>query len=187
MLVVLVKVSVSILSPNGALCGVMAPEMTRVGDCFAKVTWKLRAVAENSCRVAAKWLEIIDSMAVWFWRLREAVSTGCEGVDLGILEPLKYLNVNVGTANPAQGQSTQPVQGPSASPRAEYALDEGLATQFEKMSPVTINLGDGVVPFVEQDDLQFISLPMPLGETDFDTHHETTSWTGLGCELNDNA
>ncbi|KAH6876583.1 hypothetical protein B0T10DRAFT_610302 [Thelonectria olida] len=178
-LVILVKTSVSILSPNGALRGIMALEMTRMDHYLGEVTRKLAVVAANNCRLATKWLEVIQSMAAWFQQFCDSMLGGGDNaIELGILEPLKHLNIGVGATDDARRTTTtphgQPTQDKNPNSGIGGALDEQQAAHGGIPGPTLAGLGPataipGALSSVAHDEFEeFVSLPKPFGEDDFD-------------------
>ncbi|KAI5456921.1 hypothetical protein BGZ63DRAFT_428361 [Mariannaea sp. PMI_226] len=176
-LVVLVKVSVSTHSANGALKGIMPPETTRADQYLEQVVAKLSATGISGCRAAVKWLEVIESIADWFQLFLSSAADGVNGrVDVGILEPLKHLNLTIGTANDNRGNSSaysvQPRQATSLSYPDKASEPQVTPTEMTYPNSTDldhISLSPNTLSILAHDDLaEFVNLPITLDGVDFE-------------------
>ncbi len=162
----LVKISVSTIQDNGALSGLVQPEATNIKWYIHQVLKKLEEVSTLHCRVAAKWLLIIQKIQEWFSEFIIVQSgEGSPSTELELIEPLRHFSIR------AENRPLDTDESPTIV-RKDYQGNQGEQASRQEAAVVGVSSAPGE-PFSE---LEFPMSPYGLNALAATPSKDADSW-----------
>ncbi|KAH8881850.1 hypothetical protein GQ53DRAFT_734611 [Thozetella sp. PMI_491] len=105
--VVLLKVAVSVVVKSGALYGIVRAETIKAELYLKRLVQKVTETAKKGCRIAEKWLGILERLSTWFEnRMEDASWKEEDTIEQDLISPLKLLNLQSNETSQHQRRNT---------------------------------------------------------------------------------
>lgn len=164
--VVLVKISASIVAEKGALHGIMELEEVRTERYLERIVRKLMEISANGCRIAEKSLVVTRVISAWFRScLHDVAGDGKNSIELGLVTPLKCLDIGAGDSSQTltayslsdNGYQTEntPLWGELSSAEKDFSLSDW----FHQLNSFPDDSAAHTLPDLDIPDLHTLASP----------------------------